>query len=331
MAVDLGVMTINVWSGLTYRGAIKMGAYETPDRREQRFQALVAEIERLRPDVIGINEANPLPQYAARLARVTGYDCIWRMGVSGLRLGRWGVPVNLREGDAILARKGLGLHAAGGAKLGGFGFVGKHCSLHTGDLTQVVLGRLTVAGMNIYTAVTHWHLAPRFENDADVLGTLKHAYGYSAREHRRARRSLARDKLWKTGETLRMASWLRQNVPQGAPLIVMGDFNAAPDWPEMRHLIGQDLSDAGPLGAYTWDPEHNENLQQCYPRDLHRRFDTMAAHLKALFESVPQRIDYILVNKRCAVLASELCARNQENGPHPSDHFGVHARVRIQE
>lgn len=329
MPAELGLMTINVWSGLTYRGMRTMGAYEPPVRSEQRFQALVAEIERLRPDIIGINEANPLPQYAERLARATGYDCIWRMGVSGLRLGRWGVPVNLREGDAILARKGLGLRAAGGAKLGGFGFVGRHCSLHTGDLTQVVLGKLTAAGQDIYTAVTHWHLAPRFANDAAVLSELQDRYGYSAREYRQAKLRLARDKSWKTGETLRMAAWLRQKVPQGVPLIVMGDFNAAPDWPEMRHIIGQGLSDAGPLGAYTWDPGHNGNLRQFYPRDMHQRFDTMAAHLKALFESVPQRIDYILVNQRCAVLASELCARNAEQGPHPSDHFGVYARVRI--
>jgi len=35
----LRVVTFNVWSGLDYRGSLKFGEFETPDRREARFRS----------------------------------------------------------------------------------------------------------------------------------------------------------------------------------------------------------------------------------------------------------------------------------------------------
>lgn len=328
MPVELGLMYLNVWSGLTYRGRRRMAAYETLRDREMRFQGLLAEIERLQPDIIGIGEANPLPRYIERLAQAAGYDSVWHMGVSGLRLGPVGFPANLREGDAILARKGLGLRLAGRKRLCGHGLVRNYGSFHAGDVTQIVLARLKVADQDIYAGATHWHLAPRFADDAVVLAGLGR-YGYGARDHRRALRRMQRDKAWKRREAQGMHQWLQDNVPAGAPLIVMGDFNATPDWPEMRGLIATGLQDAGPHGESTWDPTRNENLKRYYPRDLNRRFADMSQHVKALFESTPLRIDYVLVNTRFAVLSSALCAQELYAGTHPSDHFGVYARVRI--
>lgn len=105
----LKMVTINVWSGLDYKGTLKMGEYETPEVREARYQALLAELKKLSPDVVGLNEANFLPDYAKRLAADLGFDYLHHVGVSGVRIGRVGLPWNLREGDAILARKELRL------------------------------------------------------------------------------------------------------------------------------------------------------------------------------------------------------------------------------
>ena len=64
----LRILDINVWSGLNYKGYIKMGEYEKANEREERYKALCSQIKQLYPDIIGIHEANKLPDYAKRLA-----------------------------------------------------------------------------------------------------------------------------------------------------------------------------------------------------------------------------------------------------------------------
>ena len=156
------LMTINVWSGLDYIGTFKMGEYESTQIREKRYQALLKEIARLNPDIIAINEANFLPEYVRRLAGDLQYDCIYHVGVAGLKIGRIGIPINLKEGDAILARKELQLQMAGHKQLSGGGIITNHFSFHTEDATQVLVGKIIVNGKPVYIAFTHWHASPLF-------------------------------------------------------------------------------------------------------------------------------------------------------------------------
>jgi hypothetical protein len=76
----LKVLTINVWSGLDYIGIFKAGDYETPDRREARFRSLVAQAKELSPDVIFVQEANPVDRYAVKLASALGMDEVHQGG-----------------------------------------------------------------------------------------------------------------------------------------------------------------------------------------------------------------------------------------------------------
>ena len=63
--VTLRILTINVWSGVDYRGTLRFGEYESRARRELRFRSLVQQIEELSPDVIFVQEANTVARYAA--------------------------------------------------------------------------------------------------------------------------------------------------------------------------------------------------------------------------------------------------------------------------
>ena len=110
-AESLRVLTINVWSGLDYRGLLSCGEYESPLRREARFQLLVREIKALDPDLIFVQEANgrPLQPYCSRLARFLGYDEIHQICLAGIKLGYVGIPANLNEGNGILAKPSLDL------------------------------------------------------------------------------------------------------------------------------------------------------------------------------------------------------------------------------
>ncbi|MFH2032713.1 MAG: hypothetical protein ABIJ40_19125 [Bacteroidota bacterium] len=65
--LKLKVVTINVWSGLNYNGVFRMGDYETKTRKGERFNILVSQIKELDPDIIFLQEANPVKYYSERL------------------------------------------------------------------------------------------------------------------------------------------------------------------------------------------------------------------------------------------------------------------------
>jgi endonuclease/exonuclease/phosphatase family metal-dependent hydrolase len=324
-------MTLNAWSGLTYKGLFRMGYFETKEERLTRFEGLIAEIKRLKPDIIGINEANPLPYYCDELSRRTGYDCIWHMGVSGLRLGKAGLPVNLREGDAILARKGLGLEFMGRTKLAGPGIVRQTFSVHTGDLTQAILGRINIEGNDVYVCATHWH-ATLGPDSIERANHLKKTYGYSDKEYDRVIKTINHDISWKMKEARSTIKLLRKNVPADSPVILMGDLNAEPDRPDIECLRLNGFHEAIPGSpGFTWDPETNTNLIKYYTENLDKKFDSLYDHLRAIYEKTSRRtIDFVMVNDTAGLLDSDLCANETFNGLHLSDHFGVFSNIVIR-
>ena len=172
----LKVLDINVWSGLDYTGYLTMGAYEDKTVREKRYQALVQQIKALDPDLIGVHEANKLPRYAKRLAADLGCRAFYHVGVGGVRLGPVGLPWNLREGDAILAKPGLNPEWVGRRQLSG-GYVGRWATFHFEDATQVIGIRLTLNGQAIHVYATHWHASL---TDAPAIIANDNAHGSCA-------------------------------------------------------------------------------------------------------------------------------------------------------
>ena len=142
-AETLRVITINVWAGLDYKGSLKMGEFQDRETRHRRTRILVEQLTELNPDVIAVNEANKLPRYARLLAGELDYDQIHHVGLGGVRAGPLGLPLNLREGDVILARKSLQLERGGRRQLSG-GPVGNFFTFHFADATQVIAIRITV-------------------------------------------------------------------------------------------------------------------------------------------------------------------------------------------
>lgn len=68
------LFTLNVWSGFRYHGLIRLEEYETKQVREKRFQGLCAVLRKERPDIVCLNEANPLFSYGKRLAEELGIN-----------------------------------------------------------------------------------------------------------------------------------------------------------------------------------------------------------------------------------------------------------------
>lgn len=334
---ELRLMTLNVWSGLDYKGTLTMGEYEPPEVREARFQALLNEIRSLSPDIIAVNEANFLPDYVERLAGELDYDYSSHVGISGLHVWRIGLPWNLREGDAILARKDLRLQFVGREQLSGGGFVWNNLSFHTQDATQVLVGKITIDKKQIYIAVTHWHASPKNdENIKKLLNELKEKWGYTDEAYRSALEKLESDNEWRMNEAKRMVSYLKEVVPSSAPLIVMGDFNAELDWPEMKYFLGAGFYDTYSVvnrdKGHTWDAERNYNIKKFYGGDRERKHEDLYNHLNAHNEFISKRIDFIFNSvtiPREVVLLSRVCANTLYKGVHPSDHFGVFTVLRL--
>lgn len=315
-ADSLKVVTINVWSGLDYIGSLKMGEYESAKIREQRYQILLKQLKELTPDVIALNEANRLPRYARRIARDLGYDQIHHLGVAGVHVGPLGLPVNLREGDVILAKKHLNLQSAGRRQLSG-GHVGRFCTFHFDDATQVIGAMIELGSKKIFLFNTHWH-ASRYANRATLEKiTQQYLEGeIGDDQYLNIVTDAVEGKKWRLSEARRTIEFINKTAGQN-PAILMGDFNDLFDSEPIRVLRESGFRDSysqvnrGP--GPTWDERLNRNIQQHYLSEI-RTPETARR----------DRIDYIFYRGQpLKVRRSAVVLNKVEDSLHPSDHFGV--------
>jgi len=320
----LRLLTLNVWSGLDYQGLFRMGEYETAPERQARYGALVASLKALSPDVIAVNEANPLPSYLRRLAADLGYEQIHFPALAGVRLGPLGLPVNLREGDGLLARRELGLRFTGRRRLSG-GAVGRHASLNFANATQVVAGRIRTGAGEIDLFCTHWTIAGGAADYAAELGCRAPTAEALPEERRRLARAAheasAKRRLAEAAGTI---AWMGEMIPPGRPAVLMGDLNAPPGSAEIALLAEAGWIDCfGHLhpdqeGA-TWDQQKNELLLRHYP----------AARLAP---GVRERLDYLFVNAilgGASIREARVVLDGRDGRPMVSDHYGLLCEIDV--
>ena len=335
----LRVLTVNMWSGLDYQGVVRFGAYETPATRAARFQSLLSQVGELAPDLVFLQEVNPCGRTASRLARRLGYTEIHQYCIAGIKLGPLGIPVNCREGNAILARPGLHLAKETEWKLSGsFGLFGGAANLQLDQAIFALVGTIRVDGRRIYLVNTHLVAAPAQDSELEKSWRILLDKGEITREEHR--RGLDR---WRSGlrrqemELARLAKKIR-TLPADAPLIVAGDFNAQPESGSIVRFCGE----TGLVDTFTpkenepcstWDPEGNANV----------RFSTSGLNaamkpqkgydrLSSLYDTVSRRIDYIFLNERLhreGESAGRIVLTERRHGVQASDHYGALADIRL--
>lgn len=329
------LFTLNVWSGFRYRGLVRFEEYETPETREARFQGLCAVLREEQPDIVFLNEANPLFPYGNRLAEELGYVPFGHMGVAGLRAGKLGFPLNLHEGDLILIRPSLSPVYIGQKHLGGRGYCGNFFSCHFDNLTQAVLTRsLLDDGQPLYTCVTHWVAGPAItDENRSKLAPLAREWGFPKEQVAQAEEKMREMDRCKRTEAQRLCDWLRETVPPDAPLVVAGDFNAEAGWPELLILQERGFTRLIPRedGYATWDPLHNTNLQTYYVQEARQKQKSLYHQLDALDELIPRNIDHFFVRNLplSAVTDCRVCATEAYEGVSISDHFALTATVEL--
>ena len=332
-STHLRVLTINVWSGLDYIGKIRCGDYEQEMRRELRFRALLIQIRRLDPDIIFLQEANPVGAYSARLADSLSFDEIHLVCNAGIKLGPVGLPTNLKEGIAILARRPLALEMYDVWKLSGSpGIYGDAITIHFDQSDFALVGKITIERTPII--VVNPHLIAAIPRDSLLVHEFRkraEAIGISEPEYADALRMWDMKIRRREKEVARLIGHLGQ-ISENYGVVIAGDLNAEPQSPE----IGMITDTTGyldvcavnpPPGLSTWDPGENENVAfSTQVLDAHG--DTLDGYgcLSALYDERPRRIDYIFLGSQfrqddisgCRIVLDSLV-----KGLHTSDHYGV--------
>ena len=118
------VLTYNAWHGLN-TGEFWVTPSELPELNQARLRFQAAQISAARPDLVFLQEVNPLPVRAGEYVKALtmlglDYDEVHQVDACGVRLhGDTALIPGLNNGLVILARHSLHLRKLEGLKLSG--------------------------------------------------------------------------------------------------------------------------------------------------------------------------------------------------------------------
>lgn len=315
LAENISVATVDVWSGLADGGVFRVRELEDRAAREFRYDLLAAGLVDLAADIVAIQDANPLPSYAERLAEDLGYDTVWLMRQAGVRIGPVGLPANLREGSALFAPPERGLTRMGSRQLRG-GAAGNVAAFQLGPASNVMAATIDVADRPVYVFNTRWTPSP--QSNRDRLRSLVDQYSAE---------TLAGDELIDLVQEAVLGSEVRKTEAERTlvfinelagqdPVILMGSFHALPDSDEIQLLRNAGFVDVwqvvGRGAGATYEPGVNSNVP------------TQAAGEEK------QRIDYIFIRgDNIAARSARLVFNRSTYGVFASDHYGIYAELRV--
>ncbi len=345
------VLTYNAWHGLD-TGEFWVTASQTPEQSEARLQFQVAQIAAAQPDVVLLQEVNPLPARAERYVqaladRGSPYDAVYQVDACGIRLrGETALIPGLNNGLAILARRTLQLRKLTGLKLSGdLGRCDSASGVQLEELRYAVIGDITIPETGQHYMVASTHLHSGIEAGAPFLATLERAHqaGYLPR-YPKFRWDVEQDRLRRIGELDRLTRTLRTFRREGAysGFAMGGDFNFESDFPEYEEAVLLKLTDGHhaaqqTLELYTADPQRNGLIHigddTAFPDALQRVFNELPPELAAKAHAVyltearrPRRIDYLWMES----FFTGYCVQQElfgteldEKGLPASDHYGV--------
>lgn len=334
---DITLVNMNVWFGLDCRGIVKFGEYEPGDIRSARFQNLTRELKDLQPDVIGIQEANPLPDYVQKLANTLGYDAIWKVTNSGIKLMGFGIPINFTAGNAILAQKRHRIKYLGGRRLSGIGLQTRYLSLHFRELRDVIAVRVNIRDQALIVFNTQIHYSVIWNKTWQKgIAAMIEDYDIPPKAKENLLASIHKSNRRRRQEISRLMDFVKYTTQKyDDPYIIMGDFNATVESSEMAEFIAElDLLDTYAVKhpdqfGFTWDPDKNFNTRYdassfwangVTPRDPLNK-------IKAQFDrNMARRIDFVFLSYQFdpnMIKHVSLVFNRPINGLFASDHFGL--------
>lgn len=342
-------MTYNTWHGLTGGGLLSFGELEPEARRLLRFQLQDREISDLDPDLVFLQELNPVAARSKTLARHLDADEVHQADQSGIKfLGR-GIPSNLCTGLSILARRGLGLKKLASIRLsGGFGRSGDYFSLQFAEVRYALIAEIRHRDWG-HVLLCNAHLHHGFELTPSIRIKLDEAFvsGVISLEEREAMEAAMHvSRLRRMREIERLFDALEPLAKGMDGVLMGGDFNSTPDGIAYQTVVSRGFIDVhetvarkrGERAQDTWEPARNidnhrfaENFVYTVP--VFGRPEVKAI-LRA-YDLESRRIDFLFARGSVedGIASCRLWGESPINGPFNglilSDHFGVEAEWRI--
>ena len=345
------VLTYNVWHGL-HAGPFWITLIEPPEKQKARFQLQVNQIAKEAPDIILLQEVNPLPKRADEYVEALSkfgleYSEVHQVDNCGLRMSKnKAIIPDLNNGTVTLVKKEYRLNRIKGLKiLGSFGMCRSTRGFQLQEMRYALISEITWPGSGDKYLVANVHKHSSFDNSIKFLEQVKELtdgdesklYSQISKPFEKAQRKR------KIGLTRLMEALNRLKKDGGyTGILVGGDFNFDPYSLEYNKALNLGLLDTHEIAIrdgelYTWDPAGNdlivEDDETIIPRILGRAVsrtsDTaQAAILTAYQEDMlrRKRIDYIFVDSFLpnARLRQELFGLNKDpDGLPASDHYGV--------
>jgi endonuclease/exonuclease/phosphatase family metal-dependent hydrolase len=279
------VVTYNTLHGLEV-GKLWVRKVESDDERLARFKARIDQLADIQPDVILLQEVNPLPDMAQQYVRALkergmDYDQVHQVDACGLRIAPGlGIVPGLNNGLAILARTSLQLRMVGSIKLSGsFGACGDYAGFQLGELRYALLAEIMAPGMELPHLVATMHLHSGIERDARMLHDLMEAHKLGLLHHYdHLMGALTMDQQRRKMELHALVDAIHEQQlhQRYAGIIFGGDLNFEAGSPEYQELEKAGFSDSALLAVgmpmwNTYDPSKNAlaaHEEQLLPPEL---------------------------------------------------------------
>ena len=349
------LLTYNTLHGLEPSG-LTVKASETSEAREARLDLQFRQLSLIQPDVMLLQEVNPLPEMAERYVAAMKrfglhYQAVHQVDACGVRLapGLAVVP-GLNNGLAVLAKSPLKLRKVEGLKLsGGFGRCDDYMGFQTGELRYALIAEVENPNTGRKLLTVSLHLHSGIERNAFFIQKLNEAVkdGRGRREDVEAIvAAMERDQERRLDEIRLLVQEIQKLYATGSYLgvLVGGDFNFEPDDPEYRELERAGLKDTYAMAApetevYSLDPQRNVIASH----GLQEVPSTLREAIKRLPESQQQkilegyrkgisearRVDFLFLMRTPSERATgcfrqELFGLSDTSSTAPgSDHYGV--------
>jgi endonuclease/exonuclease/phosphatase family metal-dependent hydrolase len=267
------VLSYNTLHGLEPRG-LTVKPSEPKEARQARVNLQFEQLAVARPELILLQEVNPLPEmaetYVAAMKRVgLEYSQVHQVDACGIRLapGLAVVP-DLNNGLVVLAKAPLKVRKVAGLKLsGGFGRCDDYMGLQTGELRYALIAEVENPATGKKLLAVSLHLHSGIERNAFFIRKINESV-----EQGRARRedfegivaAIEQDQNRRLDEIRLLVEEIRKFDGKGHYIgtIVGGDFNFEPDDPEYRELERAGLEDTYVIAnssseVYSLDPQQN--------------------------------------------------------------------------
>jgi len=335
----LRIVNLNTWIGVLVKSVLRVQSIEPHGHKQQRFDALVAELKDRSADVVTLQECTPLPGFALDLARALDYDVHWRVGNSGLRLLSFGLPAGIGRGEGlvVLAKRELALTPLATRRLSGRGLVQNWVSLQVGPVRVAVACRVHVDGRPVIVVNTHIRYGfPNHDAFWDGWRIMRERGVVQQDEPPSWLLKLLHDNREQRDlELKRLAAWLGHlQREHQAPVVVGADFNLDPGAPQIAEFLAEtgytNILPRFAPGELTWDPAANYNVgygtswtwDDGSPK-------SMILQLMAYLDRIPQTPDHIMVSPGLTATDGGVAFRTPRDGILASDHYGVWADVEV--